>query len=204
MTKRRKSTTKPAQADPSLTARESDGETPKDNAASNEALSDLEYMRRRMRHKVAGGEGPSPAFEQSDSDSSDSEGDQDQDQDDEEDDEDDERDKEEAARRKAALEEQKRRDEENVDTIMESARLFVRNLPYSATEDELASFFSSYGAVEQVRVSLTGPCISGSGSDLDGLVMTFSIGTTEAIRYGQCGCHTGNKKDSRFCLIPSG
>ena len=98
MTKRRKSTTKPAQADPSLTARESDGETPKDNAASNEALSDLEYMRRRMRHKVAGGEGPSPAFEQSDSDSSDSEGDQDQDQDDEEDDEDDERDKEKGGR----------------------------------------------------------------------------------------------------------
>lgn len=107
---------------------------PSDGAAQNEELSDLEYMRRRMRHKVAG-DAP-PAFEQSDED--------------EEDEEDEEEDADAAAHR-ARLAEEEHRDEENVDTIMQSGRLFVRNLPFSATEDELESFFGAYGPVAQVR-----------------------------------------------------
>lgn len=116
-------------------------QAPTDGAATNEALSDLEYMRRRMRHKVAGDE--PKAFEQSDEES-------------ESDEEDAEEapaaEEEAAARRRAQLEEKQRKDEENVDTIMESGRLFVRNLPFSATEDELAAMFESYGSVEQVRI----------------------------------------------------
>lgn len=116
-------------------------QAPTDGAAADEALSDLEYMRRRMRHKVAGDE--PKAFEQSDEES-------------ESDDEDAEEapaaEEEAAARRRAQLEEKQRKDEENVDTIMESGRLFVRNLPFSATEDELAAMFESYGSVEQVRI----------------------------------------------------
>lgn len=110
---------------------------PSDGAAMDEALSDLEYMRRRMRHKVAGGDEPPSVFEQSDSDASaESEAE----------------DEEPAAeQRHAQLAEQQRRDEEDVDTIMASGRLFVRNLPYSATEDELERFFQTYGPVEQVR-----------------------------------------------------
>lgn len=115
---------------------------PTDGAAANEELSDLEYMRRRMRHKVAGDE--PKAFEQSDEES----------ESDEEDAEEEVAAEEEAAaRRRAKLEEKQRKDEENVDTIMESGRLFVRNLPFSATEDEVAAFFESYGSVEQVRIS---------------------------------------------------
>lgn len=113
---------------------------PTDGAAKDETLSDLEYMRRRMRHKVAGGDEAPKAFEQSDSEASAaSEA------------EDDVDDAPAAERRRAQLEEAQRRDEENVDTIMESGRLFVRNLPYSATEDELETFFTMYGPVEQVR-----------------------------------------------------
>lgn len=113
---------------------------PSDGAAQNEELSDLEYMRRRMRHKVAG-EAP-PAFEQSD---------EDEDEDDEEEEEEEEEEDADAAAHRARLAEEEHRDEENVDTIMQFGRLFVRNLPFSATEDELESFFGAYGPVAQVR-----------------------------------------------------
>ncbi|XVF25349.1 hypothetical protein REPUB_Repub13aG0205500 [Reevesia pubescens] len=38
------------------------------------------------------------------------------------------------------------------DEVLESGRLFVRNLPYTATEDELAEFFSKFGDVSQVHL----------------------------------------------------
>ncbi|WFC97928.1 Multiple RNA-binding domain-containing protein 1 [Malassezia yamatoensis] len=117
---------------------------PSDGAAVDEELTDLEYMRRRMRHKVAGEEEPK-AFEQSDteneSESSESEAEP-------------EEIAEENARRRAKLEEEQRKEEENVDTIMQSSRLFVRNLPFSATEEDLEKFFSSYGTVSQVHIPL--------------------------------------------------
>jgi multiple RNA-binding domain-containing protein 1 len=37
-----------------------------------------------------------------------------------------------------------------MDAIRKNGRLFVRNLPYSATEDELRMHFEKYGAVEEV------------------------------------------------------
>ncbi|XP_059656876.1 multiple RNA-binding domain-containing protein 1 isoform X2 [Cornus florida] len=36
--------------------------------------------------------------------------------------------------------------------VLETARLFVRNLPYAATEDELEEHFSKYGRVSQVHL----------------------------------------------------
>lgn len=39
----------------------------------------------------------------------------------------------------------------DVEMIRKTARLFVRNLPYSATEDDLSGHFSRYGHVEEVR-----------------------------------------------------
>ncbi|XP_059633627.1 uncharacterized protein LOC132276287 isoform X3 [Cornus florida] len=36
--------------------------------------------------------------------------------------------------------------------VLETARLFVRNLPYTATEDELEEHFSKYGRVSQVHL----------------------------------------------------
>ncbi|PKI83001.1 Multiple RNA-binding domain-containing protein 1 [Malassezia vespertilionis] len=111
---------------------------PSDEAAKDDTLSDLDYLRRRMRHSVTGGE-KTRAFEQSDS---------------EEEEQEDVEFAAAQARRKAQLEEEQRKDEENVDTIMQSGRLFVRNLPFSATEEELEHFFAGFGAVNQVHISL--------------------------------------------------
>ncbi|XVF27207.1 hypothetical protein REPUB_Repub14bG0087200 [Reevesia pubescens] len=38
------------------------------------------------------------------------------------------------------------------DEVLESGRLFVRNLPYAATEDELTELFSKFGDVSQVHL----------------------------------------------------
>lgn len=40
--------------------------------------------------------------------------------------------------------------ESAVDVIRRTARLFVRNLPYSATEDELREFFGAHGTIAEV------------------------------------------------------
>lgn len=42
---------------------------------------------------------------------------------------------------------------EAVETILQSGRLFVRNLPYSATEDDIRQHFSAYGELEEVLAS---------------------------------------------------
>lgn len=138
---------------------------PSDGAACDEGLTDLEYMRRRMRHTVAGEDQPQ-VFEQSDSEAESEEG--------EEESDDDEDVRQESERRRAAQEEKQRKDEEDVDTIMESGRLFVRNLPFSATEDEVASFFASFGEVEQV-------CLLTVYQHSGRYKMTDRIGTTESI-----------------------
>ncbi|KAI3492188.1 hypothetical protein L1887_43477 [Cichorium endivia] len=52
-----------------------------------------------------------------------------------------------AQRRKA--EQAAERDQKIVDQIMESGRLFVRNLPFTATDDDIESFFESFGTVKQ-------------------------------------------------------
>lgn len=42
---------------------------------------------------------------------------------------------------------------DTLDTVRKTKRLFVRNLPYSATEDELRSYFERFGDVEEVSLS---------------------------------------------------
>lgn len=50
-------------------------------------------------------------------------------------------------------------DDEEVDPVIESiktnGRLFVRNLPYSATEDDLRQHFAPYGTLEEVKSLLS-------------------------------------------------
>ncbi|KAI0106631.1 hypothetical protein F4814DRAFT_442005 [Daldinia grandis] len=41
-----------------------------------------------------------------------------------------------------------------LDTVRKTKRLFVRNLPYSATEDELRSYFERFGDVQEVHVPM--------------------------------------------------
>lgn len=43
-----------------------------------------------------------------------------------------------------------------MDAIRESGRLFVRNLPYTATEDDLRVHFEKYGALKEVCIT---PCL---------------------------------------------
>ncbi|KAI1384045.1 RNA-binding domain-containing protein [Hypoxylon trugodes] len=44
--------------------------------------------------------------------------------------------------------------DETLDTVQKTKRLFIRNLPYSATEDDLRSYFGNYGDVEEVHVPM--------------------------------------------------
>ncbi|KAI0014710.1 RNA-binding domain-containing protein [Xylariomycetidae sp. FL0641] len=39
-----------------------------------------------------------------------------------------------------------------LESIRKTSRLFIRNLPYTATEDEIRSYFEQYGSVEEVHV----------------------------------------------------
>lgn len=136
-----------------------------DAVANDIGLTDEEYMRLRMKHKVGTDldtplDDPSaPQFEQSDdekeADADAAESDTD-DEDEEVKDAEFER-KQAALRRKA--EEAERKEQEIVDQIMDSGRLFVRNLPFSASEDEIQGFFESFGSVKQVSpLSLAKMC----------------------------------------------
>lgn len=58
---------------------------------------------------------------------------------------------EEAAEAGAGREEQ---DEQEEGGIGETGRLFLRNLPYTATEDELRELFSPYGELSDVHLVL--------------------------------------------------
>ena len=128
-----------------------DEDMEKDAAVMDEGLTDLEYMQRRMRRRIAvEEEQQEKAFEQSDD-----EADAVDDQTSEE--EDDLEQKAQEAQRlereRIEAEEQAKKDQQIVDEIMESGRLFIRNLPFSATEDELEEFFQAFGSVSQVSCS---------------------------------------------------
>ncbi|KAI1375433.1 RNA-binding domain-containing protein [Hypoxylon crocopeplum] len=44
--------------------------------------------------------------------------------------------------------------DDGLDSIRKTRRLFVRNLPYSAAEDDLRSYFEQYGEIEEVHVPM--------------------------------------------------
>ncbi|CDS00031.1 probable RNA-binding protein [Sporisorium scitamineum] len=137
----------------------SEAEAEPDAAANDVGLTDEEYMRLRMKHKVGTDldtleeeSSLAPQFEQSDDEKDDDAADSDADLDDEQvHDEEFER-KQAELRRKAerAAEE----DQKLVDQVMESGRLFIHNLPFAANEDEIQAFFESFGTVKQVHIPL--------------------------------------------------
>lgn len=137
-----------------------DASEPEADAAVNDVgLTDEEYMRLRMKHRVGTDldtqdDPTAPQFEQSDDEKDDkaaaSASDSDSDSDDEADAvNDEELERKQAAQRRKA-EQAAARDQKLVDQIMESGRLFVRNLPFTATDDDIESFFESFGTVKQV------------------------------------------------------
>jgi multiple RNA-binding domain-containing protein 1 len=82
-------------------------------------LTDIEWMRQRMKEGVVDADSPEKAFEQSDSEEE-----------------------------SQGVSEEKDPTEE---TILRTARLFVRNLTFACTEEELRPLFQPFGAVSQVR-----------------------------------------------------
>ncbi|GAC98704.1 RNA recognition motif containing protein [Pseudozyma hubeiensis SY62] len=136
--------------------------TPEPDATANDVgLTDEEYMRLRMKHKVGTDldtlpeSSSAPQFEQSDDEKDDANAaaaDSDSDAEDEQV-------KDEAFERKQAQMQRKaqlaaEKDQKLVDQIMDSGRLFIRNLPFAANEDDIQSFFESFGTVKQVHIPL--------------------------------------------------
>ena len=60
------------------------------------------------------------------------------------------------------------------ETILQTSRLFVRNLAFSCTDDELRDLFLPFGEINQVRHSLSYSSQSG-----DARKMTNYIGTSD-------------------------
>ena len=119
-----------------------------DATVHDEGMTDLEYMYKRMKRKVGEeAEEQDKKFEQSDSEADDDEQQGEAQSDMESIDEEEVKRQE---RERAELEKKARQDQENVDAIMASGRLFIRNLPFDATEEELERYFSRSGEVTQV------------------------------------------------------
>lgn len=66
-----------------------------------------------------------------------------------------------------------------IEAIKENGRLFVRNLPYTATEDDLREHFAVYGVLEEVRAKFTMSFFL----VLNGFMMNIQIGTTYAYKH---------------------
>jgi multiple RNA-binding domain-containing protein 1 len=82
-------------------------------------LTDMEWMRQRMKEGVVDADSPEKVFEQSDSEEE-----------------------------SQGVSEEK---DPTKETILRTARLFVRNLTFTCTEEELRPLFQPFGAVSQVR-----------------------------------------------------
>nr|CDI56454.1 probable RNA-binding protein [Melanopsichium pennsylvanicum 4] len=131
-----------------------------DATANDVGLTDDEYMRLRMKHKVGTDldtfdqDSSAPQFEQSDDekvdkvDVSDSDSDSDQEQ------VNDEKFERRQAEQRQKADEAFQKDQKIVDQIMDGGRLFIRNLPFAATDHEIQSFFESFGTVKQVHIPL--------------------------------------------------
>ncbi|KAF7302233.1 hypothetical protein MIND_00790300 [Mycena indigotica] len=100
-----------------------DVDDPAVSKMENEEMSDLEWMRRRMKDSAAVGE---KAFEQSDDEAPPID---------------------EPEPEKAPVDSVK-------ETILQTSRLFVRNLAFSCTEQDLRELFSPFGDISQVHIPL--------------------------------------------------
>lgn len=110
-------------------------EAEKVKEAEDSEISDSEYMKRRMKKNLLGEE--QDQWEQDD------EGDEKTKKDDE---------AEIPAEASEVLEKDAKvsEDQLNRESILESSRIFLRNLPYSISEEELFEKFSPYGEIDEV------------------------------------------------------
>lgn len=158
---------------------EAEKEVPMDAAVNDEGMTDLEYMYKRMKRRVGADleEEEQKAYEQSDDEDASKDKKEElptsEEIDEEEMEEIDEKEAQKQERKRIALEKKAIKDQEDADSIMESGRLFVRNLPFETIEDDLEEYFSKFGQVSQVsafsRILYVQMCVK---------MMNKSIGTT--------------------------
>lgn len=134
-------------------------ETPEPDAAANDVgLTDEEYMRLRMKHRVGTDldtleqSSSGPQFEQSDNEKDDDDAAADSDPESEDEPIHDQGFECKQAEMQRKAQQAAEKDQKLVDQIMESGRLFIRNLPFAASGDEILAFFESFGTVKQVSV----------------------------------------------------
>ncbi|KAF5752818.1 multiple RNA-binding domain-containing protein 1-like isoform X2 [Tripterygium wilfordii] len=153
------------------------------NVAHDEAISDMDYFKTRVRKEWSDSESDK---DDDDDDDDDDDTDSDSDSDDDDDDDDDDEDGDDDVSHKASLMDEDGQNvepgreaartaiegpsedsdgeknlepgnpslnfEDERDEVLENDRLFVRNLPYAATEDDLQELFSKFGSISQVHV----------------------------------------------------
>ncbi|KAK0532014.1 Multiple RNA-binding domain-containing protein 1 [Tilletia horrida] len=145
-----------AQADADADA-DADNVTERDDALEDEGLTDMDYLARRMKRRI--GDDIDDAMDEgaADQDAEKSKGAAFEQSDDEMDEDDDASSittDPEVERTRQALAERARKDEENVDALMASSRIFVRNLPFSASSEDIEHAFGKYGDIAQVHIPL--------------------------------------------------
>ncbi|KAH8679794.1 hypothetical protein BGZ60DRAFT_400689 [Tricladium varicosporioides] len=74
--------------------------------------------------------------------------------------------------------EEEERPDPIIEAISATGRLFVRNLPYTATEEDLRSHFEKYGALEEVHLP-----VDGSGASKGFLLVQYTKPTAAAEAY---------------------
>lgn len=160
-TKKRKSTNERSErTNGAKDSEEAETDEVVDATVNDEGMTDLEYMYKRMKRKVGADlEEEEKAFEQSDEEDSSNLNQQDdaapsESEGEEEEDEIDEKEAQKQERQRLALEKKAKKELEDADSIMESGRLFVRNLPFETGEDDLEEYFSRFGQVAQVSIFL--------------------------------------------------
>ncbi|KAH6669451.1 hypothetical protein B0J14DRAFT_119915 [Halenospora varia] len=75
-------------------------------------------------------------------------------------------------------EEEEEKPDPIIEAISTNGRLFVRNLPYTATEEDLRSHFEKYGALEEVHLP-----VDGSGASKGFLLVQYAEPTAAAEAY---------------------
>lgn len=144
---------KPETVDPPTaagSAEAEDAEVPRDEAVEDEGISDMEYMRRRMKRTLAAAEDEPKEQEEKTWEQDEAEDEGEVEGEVEADDGDDVgRGLGESTARDRSHDEVPP-DDTDAKTVLETGRLFVRNLPYTATTEELDSLFAPHGEVSQV------------------------------------------------------
>ncbi|GAA6018047.1 hypothetical protein JCM11491_000049 [Sporobolomyces phaffii] len=144
---------RPASPPPPPPATEGFMAFPNDDAAEDDTLTDAEYLAKRMKRTIAEVEetdetaAGEPAFEQDDEEVP-------------------------PGAEDASTEQLEAEDKPDltVQSILETGRLFLRNLAFSATSEDLDSLFSGYGNVEQVHL----PVDKATGSSKGLAYVTFT------------------------------